>query len=416
MIDFNANIYGLVFCRTRRETGEVAERLGKEGYSAEPLHGDLSQQQRDRVMNRFRRKDIQLLVATDVAARGIDVNDITHVINYNLPDEIENYTHRSGRTARAGKKGESLVLISTRESNKIRIIEKKIRTTFIQGTIPTAQEVCEIQLKKLIHNVVTADVKEDDMEKFMPLVMEEFEGLSKEDIIKKFVSAEFNKFIEYYERAGDLNAKGRDRGDSDRGDRRDRDRGDRRDRGNRRDDRRDENKTRFFVNLGKKDGLNPGGLLRVICDSTGVNSGSFGKIDILSSYSFFEADNDLTDKILSNVNGADYEGNEVSVEVTKDRPERIGGGGRSRDRDRGRSRDRDGGRRFDSRDRDSRDGDRRDDRDSGDRERRFGDDSQRERRSGGNRRPGGSGYRQSGGYRSGGSGGGRSNSSRSRRR
>ena len=416
LIDFNANIYGLVFCRTRRETGEVAERLGKEGYSAEPLHGDLSQQQRDRVMNRFRRKDIQLLVATDVAARGIDVNDITHVINYNLPDEIENYTHRSGRTARAGKKGESLVLISTRESNKIRIIEKKIRTTFIQGTIPTAQEVCEIQLKKLIHNVVTADVKEDDMEKFMPLVMEEFEGLSKEDIIKKFVSAEFNKFIEYYERAGDLNAKGRDRGDRDHGDRRDRDRGDRRDRGNRRDDRRDENKTRFFVNLGKKDGLNPGGLLRVICDSTGVNSGSFGKIDILSSYSFFEADNDLTDKILSNVNGADYEGNEVSVEVTKDRPERIGGGGRSRDRDRGRSRDRDGGRRFDSRDRDSRDGDRRDDRDSGDRERRFGDDSQRERRSGGNRRPGGSGYRQSGGYRSGGSGGGRSNSSRSRRR
>jgi ATP-dependent RNA helicase DeaD len=419
LIDFNPNIYGLVFCRTRRETAEVAERLGKEGYSAEPLHGDLSQQQRDRVMDRFRRKDLQLLVATDVAARGIDVSDITHVINYNLPDEIENYTHRSGRTARAGKKGESLVLISNRESNKIRIIEKKIRTTFVQGTIPTAEEVCEIQLKKLIHNVVSAEVKEDDMAKFMPMVMEQFDDLSKEEVVKLFVSAEFNKFIEYYERAGDLNAKGgRDRGErsdrgdrNDRGDRRDRgERGERRDRGERRE-RNDENKTRFFVNLGKKDGLNPGGLLRVVCDSTGLNSGSFGKIDILSSYSFFEADKDLADKILSNVNGADYEGNEVSVEVTKDRPDRDSGGGRDRDR----------GQRSDSRDRDSRSSSR----DSGDRGRSFGDDSPRERRSSGgssSRRPsggGGSGYRQSGGYRS--SGGGSSsssggNSSRSRRR
>lgn len=417
LIDFNPNIYGLIFCRTRRETAEVAERLGKEGYSAEPLHGDLSQQQRDRVMDRFRKKNLQLLVATDVAARGIDVDDITHVINYNLPDEIENYTHRSGRTARAGKKGESLVLISTRESNKIRIIEKKIRTTFIQGTIPTAEEVCEIQLKKLIHNVVSAEVKEDDMEKFMPMVMEQFDGLSKEEVVKLFVSAEFNKFIEYYERAGDLNAKGgRDRGE--RNDRRDRGRGERSDRGERRDrggrdrDRSDANKTRFFVNLGKKDGLNPGGLLRVVCDSTGLNSGSFGKIDILSSYSFFEADNDFTDKILSNVNGAEYEGNEVNVEVTKDRPARESGGGRERDR----------GGRSEGRDRDSRDSRSSRDsggRDSGTRERRFGgDDSPRERRSsssssGGERRSGGSGYRQSGGFRSSGGGG---SSSRSRRR
>ena len=327
LIDFNPNIYGLVFCRTRRETAEVAEKLGKEGYSAEPLHGDLSQAQRDRVMKRFRSKSIQLLVATDVAARGIDVDDITHVINYNLPDEIENYTHRSGRTARAGKHGESLVLINTRESNKIRIIEKKIRTTFVEGSIPNAKEICEIQLMKLIGNVVSTDVREDDIEGFMPLIMGEFESLSKEEIVKRFVSAEFNRFIEYYERAGDLNAAADKGGREDkfgRGGRgRDRDRGKGR-------DRDDSNKTRFFVNLGKKDGLNPGGLLRVACDSTGLQSSSFGRIDILSSYSFFEVDNSLADKILQDVNGADYEGHTMNVEVTKAKS--GGGGGRSGNR------------------------------------------------------------------------------------
>ena len=320
LIDFNPNIYGLVFCRTRRETADVAEKLGKEGYSAEPLHGDLSQAQRDRVMKRFRSKAIQLLVATDVAARGIDVDDITHVINYNLPDEIENYTHRSGRTARAGKHGESLVLINTRESRKIQIIEKKIRTTFIEGSIPSAKEICEIQLMKLIDNVVSTDVREDDIQEFLPLIMSEFESLSKDEIVKRFVSAEFNRFIEYYERAGDLNATA-EKGREDKFGR-----GKGRDRGRGRD-RDDSNKTRFFVNLGKKDGLNPGGLLRVACDSTGLKSSSFGRIDILSSYSFFEADNELADKILKEVNGSDFEGHTLNVEVTKGKS--GGGGGRS---------------------------------------------------------------------------------------
>ncbi|MFK7784501.1 MAG: DEAD/DEAH box helicase [Crocinitomicaceae bacterium] len=343
LIDFNPNIYGLVFCRTRRETAEVAEKLGKEGYSAEPLHGDLSQAQRDRVMGRFRAKSIQLLVATDVAARGIDVDDITHVINYNLPDEIENYTHRSGRTARAGKHGESLVLINTRESNKIRIIEKKIRTTFVEGSIPNAKEICEIQLMKLIDNVANTAVREDDIEEFMPLIMSEFEELSKEEIVKRFVSAEFNRFIEYYERAGDLNASADKGGREDkfgRGGRgRDRDGGRDRGRGN----RNDENKTRFFVNLGKKDGLNPGGLLRVACDSTGLQSSSFGRIDILSSYSFFEVDNNLAEKILQDVNGADYEGHTMNVEITKSKSGGGGGGGRSGNR-RGSNNPRPGGR------------------------------------------------------------------------
>ncbi|PWL23454.1 MAG: ATP-dependent RNA helicase [Fluviicola sp. XM-24bin1] len=322
LIDFNPNIYGLIFCRTRRETAAVAEKLGKEGYSAEPLHGDLSQAQRDQVMRRFRNKDIQILVATDVAARGIDVDDITHVINYNLPDEIENYTHRSGRTARAGKHGESLVLVTPRESYKIKAIEKKIRTEFTKGLIPNAKEICEIQLMKLVDNVITTPVKEDDIAEFLPIAMAEFEGFTKEEIIKKFVSAEFNRFIEYYERAGDLNAK--DSG------RRDRDRGDR---GDRRGNRNDENKTRFFVNLGKRDGLNPGGLLRVICDSTGLRSNSIGRIDIMASFSFFEADNENVDRILSKVNGSEYEGNQVSIEVTKSKnvkKKRGGSGSRPR--------------------------------------------------------------------------------------
>ena len=321
LIDYNPNIYGLIFCRTRRETAAVAEKLGKEGYSAEPLHGDLSQAQRDNVMRRFRTKAIQILVATDVAARGIDVDDITHVINYNLPDEIENYTHRSGRTARAGKKGESMVLINTRESHKIKAIERKIRTEFTKGNIPEAKEICEIQLMKLVDKVITTEVKEDNIAEFLPLVMKEFEGLTKEEVVKKFVSAEFNRFIEYYERAGDLNQKegqGRDRDRGDRGDRgRDRDRGGR---------RNDENKTRFFVNIGKRDGLNPGGLLRVVCDSADLKSDKVGRIDILDSFSFFEADNEHADMIIQRVNGADYEGHSVSVEVTKNKG---GGGGRS---------------------------------------------------------------------------------------
>ncbi len=317
LIDFNPNIYGLIFCRTRQETATVAEKLGKEGYSAEPLHGDLSQQQRDRVMDRFRRKDIQILVATDVAARGLDIDNITHVINYNLPDDIENYTHRSGRTARAGKKGESLVLINTRESGKIRAIEKQMRTTFTLGSIPNSEEICEIQLMKLINKVIKADVREKEIQKFMPTIMAEFESLSKEEVIKHFVSTEFNRFIEYYERAGDLNAaasKGSDRDD---------DRGPRRKRGN----ETESGKTRFFVSIGRRDGLNPGGLLRLVCDATGLKSGSVGRIDIMTSYSFFEADNEYADNILSRVNGSNYEGHDVSIEVTKSK---SGGGGGNR--------------------------------------------------------------------------------------
>jgi ATP-dependent RNA helicase DeaD len=308
LIDFNPDIYGLIFCRTRQETASVADKLGKEGYNAEPLHGDLSQAQRDRVMDRFRQKDLQILVATDVAARGLDIDNITHVINYNLPDDIENYTHRSGRTARAGKKGESLVLINTREMGKIRAIEKQMRTTFTAGLIPNATEICEVQLMKLIGKVTSAEVRERDIEKFMPAVMAAFDNMSKEEVIKQFVSTEFNRFIEYYERAGDLNAtagKGEERSD------------DRSKRRERRGNETESGKTRFFVSLGRRDGLNPGGLLRLVCDATGLKSNKVGRIDIMASFSFFDADNEHADIIVRKVNGAVYEGHEVSVEITK---------------------------------------------------------------------------------------------------
>jgi ATP-dependent RNA helicase DeaD len=327
LIDVNPDIFGVVFCRTRHETQSVAEKLSKDGYNAEPLHGDLSQAQRDNVMKRFRDKTLQLLVATDVAARGIDVDSISHVINYNLPDDIENYTHRSGRTARAGKKGQSLVLINTRESFKIRAIEKQINTTFIAGKIPSPEEICSIQLSSLITKIKETEVKEEDIERFLPAIMSDFAELSKEEVIKKFISAEFNRFIEYYQRAGDLNAGNEKRERGERGDReergsRDRERGERR-------PRNDEGKTRFFVSIGNRDGLNPGGLLRLICDETGLTSSNIGKIDVLPSFSFFEADDAHAQDILSKVNGANYEGSKVSVEITKKKAESRGGGSKS---------------------------------------------------------------------------------------
>ncbi|MEY2651964.1 MAG: hypothetical protein RLZZ321_1057 [Bacteroidota bacterium] len=319
LIDFNPTIYGLIFCRTKNETATVAMKLARDGYNAEPLHGDLTQAMRDRVMDRFRSKELQILVATDVAARGLDINNITHVINYNLPDDIENYTHRSGRTARAGKKGQSLVLINTREFVKIKAIERQMRTTFTQGQIPNPAEICEIQLKKLIDNTIATEVKEADIAPFMDQILDSFKDLSKEEVIKRFVSAEFNRFIEYYERAGDLNASA-SKEDRDRSDR------ERPDRGSR---AREEGKTRFFVNLGRRDGLNPGAMVRIICDATGLNSKALGRIDIMTSFSFIEADDEHTQKILKLVDGTEFEGHKVSIEVTAPGQ---GGGGSGRDR------------------------------------------------------------------------------------
>jgi ATP-dependent RNA helicase DeaD len=336
LIDFNPSIYGLIFCRTRSETATVAQKLSRDGYNAEPLHGDLSQAMRDLVMQRFRSKELQLLVATDVAARGLDIDNITHVINYNLPDDIENYTHRSGRTARAGKKGESLVLVSAKEAFKIKAIERQMRTTFTKGDIPNAKEICRIQLMRLIEKVIATEVREKDITPFLPTIFAEFENFSKEEVVKMFVSAEFNRFIEYYERAGDLNASAGNTEREDRGPRGERSRDN------------EVGKTRFFVNIGRRDGFNPGALLRVICDATGLNSTAVGKIDILTSFSFFEADQEHADNIIKQVNGTDFDGHTISIEVTtskesgggfRDRKEGggFGGGDRSRNSGGGRS-------------------------------------------------------------------------------
>lgn len=345
LIDFNPKIFGLVFCRTRVETQQIAEKLGKDGYNAEALHGDLSQAQRDRVMERFRARGIQLLVATDVAARGIDVDDITHVINYKLPDEVENYTHRSGRTARAGNTGESLVLINTREKYKINQIEKIIGQKFTFGEIPTPEAICAVQLESMIQKVKDTKVNEAEIAPFIPHILEDLEDLSKEEVIKKFVSAEFNRFLDYYKKAGDLNAKPSDST---------------RDEG-RRSSRRegtDKDKQRFFVSLGDKDGMNPGALLRLICDATGLKSDAIGRIDILPAFSFFDADKDKAQLIVRETKGLDYDGKRFSIELTEDKKprgrndRRRGGGNRGRNDRRqsrsggGGSRGRSGGRRF----------------------------------------------------------------------
>src|SRR6201994_215930 len=211
IVDFNPDIFGIVFCRTKIETQEIAEALIRDGYNADSLHGDLSQQQRDKVMKRYRERNLQLLIATDVAARGIDVNDVTHVINYSLPDEVENYTHRSGRTARAGKTGVSISIINAKELGKIRQIEKVIGKQFIKAEIPTGFDVVEKQLFALVHKVHNVQVNEVQIEQYLPRIMDEFKELSKEEIIKRFASLEFNRFLDYYKNAPDLNVQADDR-------------------------------------------------------------------------------------------------------------------------------------------------------------------------------------------------------------
>ena len=319
IIDFNPNIYGLIFCRTRRDTAAVADKLMAGGYNAEPIHGDLSQAQRDRVMDKFRNKTLQILVATDVAARGIDVNDITHVIHYQLPEDVENYTHRSGRTARAGKKGTSIALINTKEGRKISSIEKIINSKIELRKVPSTNDIYETQLLSLVDGLTEVEVDVTRIEKFMPLLMEKLEDYSKEDLIKRFISTEFNKFLDYYDNARDLNARedsssgfGRDDFGSKRKGGRDRDR-----------DRRDDaDKQRFFVGVGKQDGFNHGALLRLLCDNTGMNKGNIGKIDILDKFSFFDADKKETENILKKMQGVDFEGSKLNVEKTKGGEER----------------------------------------------------------------------------------------------
>jgi len=311
--DINPDIYAIIFCRTRRETQEIATKLIADGYNADSLHGDLSQAQRDNVMEKFRQKNIQMLVATDVAARGLDVNNLTHVINHKLPDQIENYTHRSGRTGRAGNQGISIVLINGKEKGKISAIERKIKQKFEQEQIPTGDQVCQKQILHLIDRVKTIEVNENEIEGFLPQIYEKLSGLDREELIQRFVSLEFNTFLSYYENAQDLNDLSKDSGKRGKGS--------------------SENMTRFFINLGRKDKLNPARLIGLINDQNITEALDIGAIDILDTFSFFEVDKNFEQETLAafEANSPEFSGRNVNIEITK-KEKHGGGGGRRKGR------------------------------------------------------------------------------------
>lgn len=295
IVDLNPDIYGIVFCRTRQETKEVADKLMHDGYNADALHGDLSQAQRDTVMQKFRIRNIQLLVATDVAARGLDVSDLTHVINYNLPDDVEVYTHRSGRTGRANKKGVSVSIIHSKEKFKIKDIERMLHKKFDQQQIPDGMEVCKKQLFFLIDRMQQVDVNDDQIEPYMKQIMTQLEYLSKEEILKRFVSLEFNRFLDYYKNAEDLNV-------HERSDRRDRNESGsfegRSDRDDRKAGKRGD-KIRFKVNIGNKDGIDAKRLLGIINDVVGDKSISVGDIEVTNKFTFFDIFADQSEKVVN---------------------------------------------------------------------------------------------------------------------
>lgn len=302
ILDFHPDIFGLIFCRTRMDTQQVADKLMKDGYNADSLHGDLTQQQRDKVMKNFRQKTIRILVATDVAARGIDVDDITHVIHLNIPDEIEFYTHRSGRTARAGKTGVSIAIIAKKELGKIRQIEKMIKTTITRIPIPAGQEICQKQLLSLMRKVHVVKVKEAEISEFLPAVYAEFKDLSKEELIKRFASIEFNRFLDYYRNTEDLNEETEREGRESRED-------------------RYATGTRIFINLGKMDGLDKASMLEVIDDCCKLGKKDIGKIELKGAYSFFEVDPANVERVKDGFRDVEFRGRAVRVEVTGKKPD-----------------------------------------------------------------------------------------------
>ncbi|WP_205313977.1 DEAD/DEAH box helicase [Pedobacter nanyangensis] len=329
IVDYNPDIFGVVFCKTKMDTQDVAEHLIKDGYNADALHGDLSQQQRDKVMKRFRERSMQLLIATDVAARGIDVNDVTHVINFALPDEIESYTHRSGRTARAGKTGTSICIINSKELGKIRQIEKIIGKKFTKADLPTGFDVCEKQLFGLIHRVHNVEVNEEQIDKYMSRINDEFADLSKEEVIKKFASLEFNRFLEYYQNAPDLNISADERERGERGERRER--GERGERGGR---GAEAGYARLFINVGSVDDFTRGDLLSFVCNHGRISGKAVGKIDLKGVFSFVEVESATAETLLANFKDVQYNGREVRIEVSGE-PARSGSRDGRRSGDRG---------------------------------------------------------------------------------
>ncbi|HBD25861.1 DEAD/DEAH box helicase [Flavobacterium sp.] len=306
LADANPDIFSVVFCRTKRDTQAVAEKLIEDGYNAAALHGDLSQAQRDGVMKSFRGRQIQMLVATDVAARGIDVDNITHVVNYQLPDEIETYNHRSGRTGRAGKLGTSIVIITKSEIRKIHSIERIIQQKFEEKTIPSGIEICEIQLLHLANKIKDTEV-DHDIDTYLPAINEVLDGLSKEELIKKMVSVEFNRFINYYKSKRDLSGE----------------RGNDRERSSEPREIRAGDPVRYFINIGARDDFDWMQLKDFIKETLDLGRDDVFKVDVKEGFSFFNTDGEHTDKVMSVLNGYDMNGRRINVEISKN-----DGGGR----------------------------------------------------------------------------------------
>ena len=306
VVDYYPRIFAIIFCRTKKETQEIADKLIRDGYNAESLHGDLSQQQRDLTMQKFRQHLTQLLVATDVAARGLDVDDLTHVINYGLPDDIESYTHRSGRTGRAGKKGTSISIIHSREKRKVRDIEREIGKDFVDGTLPTPKEICTKQLYRAIDEIEKADVDEEEIAPFMDDINRHFEFVDKEDILKKIVSLEFGRFLKYYADAPEILKPTTERGQrAQKGGSKDgqatRGRGPR---------KAEKGFKRLFINLGKADGFYPGEVMQFINRHVDGHQ-EVGHIDLLSKFSYIEVPEHDAAKVMRSLDGATYKGRSV---------------------------------------------------------------------------------------------------------
>ncbi|MFV0222718.1 DEAD/DEAH box helicase [Empedobacter falsenii] len=319
LADYYPNIYGIVFCRTRREAKDVADKLMQDGYNADALHGDLSQSQRDHVMEKFRNQNIQILVATDVAARGIDVNELTHVINFNLPDDPEVYVHRSGRTGRAGNKGISIIISGGREARKIRDLEKLIASKIEPKNVPTGAEICEKRLISLIDKIENIEVDEELIEPYMETVNEKLADIDRDTLLKRFLTVEFNSFLEYYKNTKDITPEG--------------DRGDRSDRSSNRRGGRDF--SRFFINIGQKHNLRVPNLIGLINEQTRNRNIEIGKIEILRNFSFFEVDTQFESLVLESFKDARRDGVDLDVQISKPEPrrgdgERRGGGDRRR--------------------------------------------------------------------------------------
>ncbi len=312
LADANPDIFSVIFCRTKRDTQKVAENLIEDGYSAGALHGDLSQNQRDIVMKQFRTKQIQMLVATDVAARGIDVDDITHVINYQLPDEIETYTHRSGRTGRAGKTGVSMVIVSKSEVRKIKSIERIIKKQFEKKEIPSGMEICEVQLMSLANKIHSTEINHE-IDPYLESINQLFETSTKDELIKKFFSVEFTRFFNYYQKAKDLNASAVNSSSRDS------------------DKKSSSNAARYFINVGEKDGYDWMKLKDFLKDNLGLGRDDVFKVDVKESFSFFNTEKEHQERVLAFFSDFKENGRFINVEITENRVGRGGGRGRRRD-------------------------------------------------------------------------------------